>query len=319
MKQTKFAYYLLICLSLLFIIAEKSFGGDKVTLKLNLKKGDVFHYNMTTVQNISQSIKKQDINIKQTMTFDYLMDVKNIDAEGSYVIDATYDKIKISLNSMGSDESYDSEDTTVTLSKTGKIYSCLKGATLGIVLTSSGKVTKVTGINKLIDKMIATMGIKDESMEKTMRTSLQSMVGEETMKQSFGNGFDIYPDGPVSVGSTWTKEMNMKIISSVTIKNEYKVTDIKDNLVNIDVKSTISTDPGAKGIEMMSMTMNYKLKGSQKGNSEMEIGSGMVTKSTITQDISGTVSMSGLSDDGKDNSWPISILSTITITTDKRK
>ena len=74
------------------------------------------------------------------------------------------------------------------------------------------------------------MGLKDDSQEATIRTSLQSIVGEDAIlvKQSFGSGFDIYPDGPVSVGSTWTKEMNVKIINSMLIKNEYKVTDIKD-------------------------------------------------------------------------------------------
>ena len=46
----------------------------------------------------------------------------------------------------------------------------------------------------------------------------------------------------------------------------------------------------------------------------MEIASGMMTKSLLTQDILGTVEMTGMSDDGKDNTWPISILSTITIT-----
>ena len=86
--------FLLLSLIFLFLIAAKSSGGDKVSLKLHLKKGDVFHYTMTTIQHISQNIKNQKIDIDQTMTFGYLMEVKDVDADGNYVVNATYDKIK---------------------------------------------------------------------------------------------------------------------------------------------------------------------------------------------------------------------------------
>ena len=49
-------------------------------------------------------------------------------------------KLKILMNNkMGAGENYDSEDSTASLSAAGKIYGCLKGATLGITFTPFGK------------------------------------------------------------------------------------------------------------------------------------------------------------------------------------
>src|ERR1035438_768214 len=103
------------------------------------------------------------------------------------------------------------------------------------------------------------------------------------------------------------------------MKNKYQLKEIKAGKAMLEVTSEIISDKDAKGMEVMGMKMSYDLKGNQKGTSELDTASGLVTKATLDQKIKGNVKIgaSALMKEGME--WPMDIQSTTTITVSKPK
>ncbi len=78
-------------------------AGNKVLLRLNLKKGQAFNYVLGMQQNITQTTGEEKMDIKQNIDFIYDMVVDNIDANKNYVIKSTFKTIRLKTTYGGMD------------------------------------------------------------------------------------------------------------------------------------------------------------------------------------------------------------------------
>jgi len=325
MKQLKLIMTTIICAIMVVFISScvengKVNGNGKILLKLNLKKGDVFQYDANIDSKISQKMMGQDMDMSQVMFFGYLMEVTNVDDKGNADFKITYNHIKMKMsNKMIPAITYDSDDTASNSSNPALAgFSAIKGCSFTMTISPSGEMTNIKGVNEMFDKMFSAIGGSDPSFEAT-KDALKKQFGEDNIKHTFGSSFNIFPDHGINIGEIWEKDMKMGGTYPLLMKNKYQLKEIKDGKALLDVNSELLSDKNSKGMEVMGVKLSYDLKGDQKGTSELDTASGLVTKATLEQKIKGNVKMgsSPLMKEGME--WPMDIQSTTTITVSKLK
>lgn len=246
--------------------SKSASAGDAIELKLNLKSGDQFTYEMTTTQKMTQSQmgKKIDLNQEMIFTFDYA--VKSQSANETN-LEATYQRIRMKQHSDMGDMEVDS-DQPDKASPMYKELLNLKGKTFGITLNDKGEVTKVSGMDQLGGNSMSD-------------SSLRSMLEMS---------FKLYPDHPVKPGDTWKNEFQSDLggIMKMKLSNTYELIQVKEGIAEIKTESVISSEKGNNDkVEM-------NLSGTQSGIMRLDVKSGMLKDSKLKQKLSGKMKASGM-------------------------
>ena len=93
---------------LLLGVMTSVFAQEKYDLRLNLKKGQTFTYQMTLNYPMTISVMGQQMEIKQAQTINYtnkVLDVK----DGNYLMETNIDRIQVSTSSMGQEMNLDTD------------------------------------------------------------------------------------------------------------------------------------------------------------------------------------------------------------------
>jgi hypothetical protein len=77
----------------------------------------------------------------------------------------------------------------------------------------------------------------------------------------------------------------MNIASNFTLKN------VASNIAKLDVASVIT--PGKGGMEMMGMTIETEMNGTQSGTMDVDVETGMALNTDIKQNIAGKMKVMG--------------------------
>jgi hypothetical protein len=125
----------------------------------------------------------------------------------------------------------------------------------------------------------------------------------------------IYPDHPVAVGDHWTRHMAVSQVIPMTLNNTFTLKDTAGGIATLDVKSTLSTDPTTAPIKLGTNELRYHLTGEQNGEMKINLDDGICRSANITQTVSGTLTMTDLTDTSttKPTLMPLSIETKITM------
>lgn len=263
--------------------SEKS---DAVDLKFNLKEGESFVYEMKT----SMKGNVQGQKIESEMNFVYGIEVIS-DVGGLKTIKATYEAIaaKISTGPLNLDLNTDKpqKDSLVDFQKnaTGAIESMfysMKGKDFQLKIDKKGEIFEVLGFQELQNEIVNSLA-EDSTSRQLVTQMFNSQFNEERTRKSFSQAFSIYPDRPVKVGESWTRNISIGGVVSAEAKTIYKVKEIASPNVTLEVITDINT-PQFKGLQNGTIYVNsndglitrYDLE--QKLTSPMN----MITKNTIS-------------------------------------
>lgn len=187
----------------------------------------------------------------------------------------------------------------------GEMFGSLGTAQFTFKLTAMGEVLETQGVTEFRQKL--SDGLKEtfakemadvppeqaavlqamgglSQIESMMDELLDSMLSEEQMKKQMAAMTALYPQEPVKVGSTWSKEIETAMPYPMKTLNTYTVTSRGEGLMNVKVESTVSPASGG-GLFDADMT------GTQSGTIQIEEATGWVKASTVEQDLSGKMSM----------------------------
>ena len=194
-------------LLLLFVVATSlsAFCQDSVLLRANYNEGDEFLIDLEQSQNMGAA-GGMDMKIKMNMSI--------IKKEGdSFTAASKISTIKMNMLQGGRIMDFDSTKKEEDLDETGKMFKQQFDPMLKALIT-----TKVTNRGEATD-------IKVEPMAPGM---------EEFLKQSSSIK---YPEEKVSVGSSWSTELNQQGMKIVT---KYTVSKIIEGKVYLDVTGDVS-------------------------------------------------------------------------------
>lgn len=277
---------------LLILLLAACKSSDKLALKLNYQKGKKYYYTSTTEQTTDQTFMGQSVSNSSKTVTGYIYEVTDIDKDGNYLVKITYDKI---------------ETDRKVASKSPIADDFLKGFTFDMVVTPRGKVKEVRGMDKIMDLAVAAAtpdSANDAATDAAMKPimdAVKSKYNDKNMGAMMEQMTNYFPEGDVEVGDTWENTVSIDMFVSMKIASTYKVADVKDNIVKLEVESKISTGDGP-GI----MGMKMDIEGTQKGTMEIDSKTGLVVKSVTNQEMDGKMNMMGMS-------MPMKIKTTTTI------
>lgn len=99
---------LILSTLLLLGVMTSVFAQEKYDLRLNLKKGQTFTYQMTLNNPMTISVMGQQMEIKQNQTITYTYKVLDV-KDGSYLMEYNIDRVQVSSSSMGQEMNVDTD------------------------------------------------------------------------------------------------------------------------------------------------------------------------------------------------------------------
>jgi len=284
MKQLFFRLNVVVLILLAFSFQSK--GADKYELKYNLEKGKTYKHN--TVMDMTMKMgamgQTMEMGTKTEMRVNYDVIERNNDV---YNIRMSYQKMKVS-SAFPTPITIDSDSTeNSTNSGLSGVFKSMVGVPIDIELTQQGKVLSVKGIDQLADKMNS---ISNEQMKQMFG----SLFNEKTIQAALEQSSSYFPNKPVSIGDSW--EVNTTVNSGTfDIINKMTLTlkEVKGNIATLESKSTLSTPEGGAVINIQGMEAHVTMNGEQSGNIQMDMKTGWIVKSEMTQHSTNNIEVMG--------------------------
>jgi hypothetical protein len=261
--------------SLLTNSAPVSSTGEAIDLKFNMKKGSSYEYSIVTETDMGAELQGQ--SMKSGIGFSYVLKV--LDEKNSLkTLKATYGPMYMNMDMGGQKMAFTSEDApadkTNPLTMITRMFGAMKGKSFEITMNEKGKVSKVSGFDKLSEAVIDEMDVPAEQRQNFMQT-FTSQFNESSAMEMFSQSFNIFPPGPVKVGDSWEHKGKLASPGAGTdMRSVYTLKEIKGKIAIIDAVS------------------QYQLQGDRniKSFSRMEVDreTGLVLRSDGEQKIEGT-------------------------------
>ncbi|WP_411031977.1 DUF6263 family protein [Spongiimicrobium sp. 3-5] len=265
---------------ILFLYSSVLFA--QTSLQYNLKQGEVFTVKQDAVQIITQELEGAAHEI--TNVINGILEFKVVAlAKDSYEIELRFKDLNLSMTSSIQGELMNVKASEVIEGDMqSKIFNSLLNSPVMLTLARTGDILQVIGGDSLVSKMADASGIEDEFSLNLMKKSLEKEFGSEALSNSYKQMTYIYPDEPVSVGSTWENSYTGKL----NTKNSWALDEITAAQAMISGKAEVVMDIKEPATTML-------LNGTQQTKITANLDSGFIQKmeveglsegfSTITQ------------------------------------
>ena len=271
----KLQAFLLSALSMLIILAACNGGGSKdaYILKMRLAKGDTFQNNMKIDMDMAMNMAAMKMNMKMKMDMGSRFEVLDSSTQGKQ-LKMTYTFMKMSMDMGQANPGIDTD-------------SILNEATKGIAdksLLLTVKDNEVVDV-KGLDSMTIT------NADPAARAMMEKMFTKESMNQTFGMMFNLYPDKPVKVGDSWEKENDIEMgMMKMKVKTTYTLTGVKNGIAELTMNGTL----GSKGtMNQQGTNIDMDMKGSQKGRINVKLETGYIDNGNYDMDITADMDAMG--------------------------
>lgn len=267
------------------LISISALAQKTYVLRQNYPTGYKYDFSINSDQIINQKIGSQDIHLTQNIGTDYTFDITE-GHNGEKDVKVTYNKIFMKSVAMGNTMTYNSDEQDSTKKNP---FSGLKGASFFMTVTPNGGIKTVAGIDKMLDNMAAKMS-NDTSEVRQIKNALSKQFSAEIVKETMESSFKIYPEKQVKIGDSWTVDTKLQMSMPIETITEYTLKDVKDGIAILSVKGTLVS----KGsFEAMGNKMETDLKGTNSGETAVDIKTGIVLNSHLRIELYGKMKSMG--------------------------
>ena len=281
----------LALLPLLLVLLAPARAQEPVDLRLRLDVGDSFTQRTTVQQDIEQTVMGTAQTIKQNIGITTRFDVEAA-TEDVYGIRATYTGVRFEMNGPMGAVRYDSDSPPAEPNPMSAGYAALAGQSFTFTADPAGHVLAVEGIEAMLSVMVDAVVATDEAQREAMKKSLEAQFGSEAVRGQLESTFALYPDAPVAVGDTWTREVALRAGMPMDLTNTYRLERVEGGEAVIAVTGTITTGDGPP-MDMGGAKIAFDLDGTQSGHVRLDRASGMVRGAEFEQAISGEAVVNG--------------------------
>jgi hypothetical protein len=280
----------------------KDSAGEKITLKMRPKTGDVFRYKLHIEQNGSESSslnKGNEIKNYQIMDLYFINEVMEINEAGIITYKVRYDSIMVNVGASNKDTSYsltyNSNVKDSVYKKSDFItFNTLIGNDFRVRVSPLGEVTTIYDLEKIQNIIYKEYGDTLETDEKEIvKKSLEDQLKELTQTQ-----YQMFPEKEVKKDSTWTS-VQQTVLGSFPVENilNYTVTSIeeKENGYIIGLKAGLDFKILENTFREKTTGINYKLedvKGGGSGKIQFNLTRGCIESKETEKSLSATITAS---------------------------
>ncbi|WP_124033488.1 DUF6263 family protein [Herpetosiphon llansteffanensis] len=281
-------------------------NSENLTLKLNVQPNQTYRYKSTQVQTMTQTMFMTEQTQATTTTMTMEQSVVSVSPEGETVIRIVIDSLQVDMQTQDQALSYDSTDPTAnTDSPEFAQFAGLTSQPMTLTLSPEAKVTKIDGIDQMLDKML--VGSEENEQTLMMRDMLT-----KTFEQSYAKA-TIIPFGgkPMAIGDSWqdVTDMNLQIFSMV-LTNTYSLKERNAGLATFDLTGQFEIGefnfPGLMERDDMKLAIEKgEGENSQRGTVVIDEATGMLKSNVLDQTMSMVIKIEG-EDLGQSLTMPMS-------------
>ena len=259
--------------------------ADKTQYRLKLEAGKQYYIQTITELQFSDPTPAKEQSMVMTFGTGAQLDVSNKDANGNAQLTYTYKWIKYGIK--GDEEKvYDSSKKDSTVPEEFQYFAPLLEESFSLTISPEGRVSEIKDLEKVRNNVRQKLP-QDANQELAM-SSLKQWLDEQILKESIENSFAIYPDKPVGVGDSWSRNVTYSSGTAMILESKWTLKERKNGVAVIEVVSTIKPNPQAKPTEMgQGITSSSEFTGNQQGLIEIQESTGLIINSKINQQMSG--------------------------------
>lgn len=281
-------------------------------------KGETLRYRMTQTTDTTMSGLPggmPDVTLNQILNQTFKMSVNDVAADGVVTLSQVFESMRMDVNTPAGKVTIDSAAPAANAGPpeqlAQKIFAALIGEPVTVMLAPTGRVQKVEGFNRLIDKMSSAMSA-DPAAAAAVR-QLKAGMGDEQMSAMFSQGFPEFPQKPIKAGDTWSTSASMPnpIFGSVNTTTQLTLASLDGQTAKIVTRMKMERDPKAAPPASPAMMGLKPEMGTSTGDAELlfDVQKGQLRSATAN--IMMPMSMSGTAPDGTPVSMKTSAKSTV--------
>lgn len=289
----------IVCISLALICSckilpdsSRNSPNDKnvYKLKLNPGKGARYYYDINNNAQVKMEVSGKNIeNVNRSQT-GVFYELKK-DSADNLLLDLTYDKVHIYSKNQDEVIEMDAANAETSDDPMEKMLGALTTTHIHATMTPTGEVRSVTGYKEVADKIIESVNNRDASAQLMIRRRLEQTIGNGLIRGNMDQLFRIFPDSAVHIGDKWKLSSDQPGPIKLNTKGSFILENIEDGIARITSKGDMSSDSASSNIQGYDVTTN--LKGTQEGEYQMDVHTGMLVSARITASVEGTLDMIG--------------------------
>lgn len=273
--------------------ADDSDNIAPVAIGLNLEEDKTYRFSMATDQAMNVQSVQGLIKTNTKMGYEFSYKVNSVNDEGVAAITIKYENIFYETVTPQGSLSYDSKNPPAQMPPSLKGYAAVLGSSFDIELSPQGKVTAVTGLDKIVEAILALGDFKSPE-EKTMaERQVRSQFSVDIMSQNVENIFFFFPGKDVSVGDSWVKENYVAAGVPRIMNYTWTLKSVENGLATISASATIKNDPKMSKQVQGEMIREIKAVGQQTGTIVVDLNTGWVQTVDMEQTYQSTVTVTG--------------------------
>lgn len=286
----RFRYFLIISVVSLSIAGCKSKkAGKYYLLRLQPEMGKEYQMKM----NLDMDMKAMGMGTSMDMLIDMSMEGK-AEGEDRVDIEIAYNRIKMDMEipTIGS-VTYDSDIPDSNGGMISELYNELFGGMIDkphlIVFNQLGKIIDYSSLDDLLG------GLQSEN------TNSQVDIG-----QFYDNMFALFPEDSITIGDSWENEVVTKSKMPFLMKVEYTLSAVEGNEAILSFEGNLELNKDKANLQGANFK---KMEGTYKGETHVDLNSGMTLSATVNQNMKIEVESFGLA-------MPMNIETSISISTE---
>ena len=265
------------------LLGSASLAAQDVALKYRWTRGEEVRYRTTiqTDMQMSGLPGMGDMTVTMTMAQVQKLVAEDVAADGTAIIRNTFESIKMTMNvPMMGEITYDSTQPQASggnpvADAIGKSVGALAGETFTMTVAPNGKVGKIDGLSRLVEKAKAGAAAGSAGLGMNM----DAFISEEGQRATIEQSFTQLPDKPIKVGENWKNTFTIPgPTGTQSVSTTYTLKAQEGSIARVSTAGTINAGaPGTMGPR--SVTMG---DGTSQGELQFDTKLGRVRKATGT-------------------------------------
>jgi hypothetical protein len=290
-----------------------------IRLAVNLPEG----YRFNTETSVDLVVEQEFMGIRYNTQMKIItlmrMDIKGIDADSNYLVSASYQKMNIRVTSVLINMEVSSESLNPADSLSS-ILRKLQGKEFRILLNRKSEIIDITGLDEMIRDISLSSSLPAEQKLEFTQNLIQSL-GKEALRDNYRSNSSFYPDQDVKEKDHW--EFGMTIMKNgipMRLNSHISLKDISKNKAILVSEGRISSQRNyLDRSSILSPDQTYYLTGSEVSEIKIDLRTGLILESIVSQNITGSIKTTSEEDKSQDILIPFKITSRSTITTSPLK
>lgn len=253
-------------------------AATAIPLRFNLQPGKQYGYGMR--MEMQQQMGERSMN--NTMEMAYRLAVLD-EKQGLRTIRASYDRIVMSMKMGEMKLDFSSENpapegaATDPMQLLSRMFAAMKGKSFVLKVDEKGEVKSVDGLKEIGQQLVKEMNLP-ENLRPAMARNFESQFNENSVRQSFSQTFSIFPQKPVKVGDSWTRQVGSTRGGAPDATSTYTLRAVNSNLATVDAVSSENVKEG-------------KMTNTNRARLYIDTRTGLVTRGSFEQEMQGAMKM----------------------------